>query len=118
HGARERALGIRDLLAQLVEARPLWGCRAPGGERHAAERQKDTPHGSSCRDLVRVVLEADAPVRAVAERLVLRGAAAAQRVALARGESVRCLTCERDIADNRIRSVLRHGDSRRALRRL
>src|SRR5258706_2505795 len=68
--------------------------------------------------LVRVVLEADAPMRAVAERLVLRAAAAAERVALGGGDLARDLPGQRDGADDRVRAVLCHGDSWRTHRRL
>ena len=56
-------------------------------------------------------------MRAVAERLVLRGAAAAQRVALSGGNRVGALPGQRDRADDRVRSVLRHGDPGRVLLR-
>src|SRR5689334_21154515 len=65
--------------------------------------------------LVLLVAEADAPVRSVAERLVLRAAAAAERIALGRSNRTGGLAAERDAADDRVGAVLRDRDSRRSL---
>src|SRR5262245_12962067 len=67
--------------------------------------------------LSRRVAELDGPVRAVAERLVPRGTATAQRVALSRRNCIRALARQRNRAGDRIGPVLRYRDPGRALRR-
>src|SRR2546426_4352402 len=64
------------------------------------------------------VAEIHFPVRAVAERLVLRRAATAQRVVLGRGALPELHSHQLDAACNRIRPVVGHGDHRRVLWRL
>src|SRR5688572_557754 len=64
-----------------------------------------------CQTL-RTVLEAGVPVRAVAEGLVLRGAAAAQRVVLA-GRALARNGIHPDAPHHRIRAVLGDRDRRR-----
>src|SRR5215469_6794272 len=60
--------------------------------------------------LVVFVLEPDVPVRAVAERFVLRMAAAAERVVLGESSRVLLLALDRDVALDVVRAVLRHID--------
>src|SRR5882672_2219449 len=64
------------------------------------------------------VAESNVPVRAVAERLVLRRAAAAQGVVLGRGALAELYAHQLDAAGDRVGPVVGHGDHRRALRRL
>src|SRR5258708_37781897 len=64
------------------------------------------------------IAEPRVPVRAVAERLVLRRAAAAQRVVLRGGTLPELHAHELDAAGDRVRPVVGPGDHRRAVRRL
>src|SRR5215470_14761995 len=64
------------------------------------------------------VAELRFPVRAVAERLVLRGAAAAQRVVLEGRAVPEPDTQQLDSAGHRVRAAVGHGHRRLATRRL
>src|SRR5258705_7302646 len=61
------------------------------------------------------VAKADAPVRAVAERLVLRLAAPAERVVLVRGAVAERHLYQLDAAGNRIWPVVGHRHHRRTI---
>src|SRR3989442_4782641 len=61
------------------------------------------------------VAETDLPVGAVAKRLVLRSAAAAQRVMLFRCALAEGHAEQLDAAGDRVRPVVGHGDRRLAL---
>src|SRR5262245_57344909 len=73
---------------------------------------------SLSQGVLRRVLEPDLPVRPIAERLVLRSAAAAQRVVLLRGAVTKCHGRKFDAAGHCVRPVVHHRDHRLARGRL
>src|SRR5688572_4966813 len=86
--------------------------RSARTQNRCSTRTPRTPTSS-----LRRILEADGPVRAIAEWLVLRGATAAQRVVLAGSAVAELHPQQFYAAGDSVGTVVGHRDHRRALRR-